>query len=117
MGLHGWDRLTCTVVLLNALGGFAVSLTMKYADNILKTFAVSMSLVLNCVFSSVFLSTSLTINDTVGVGFVIAASLLYSRANSINAGDGKYVTLDNSLAGADDGSDIEKRMSPQVSGD
>merc|ERR1712060_184835 len=65
--LHGWNRLTLVMVLLNALGGFVVSLTMKYADNILKTFAVSMSLVLNCVLSSVLFAGRLTLQDIIGI--------------------------------------------------
>merc|ERR1711862_781991 len=79
---YGWDWLTCLVVLLNALGGFAVSLTMKYADNILKTFAVSMSLVCNCLLFSIFFSAKRTIQDLVGVVLVIGATLLYSKAGT-----------------------------------
>jgi len=82
---YGWNSVTCIVVLLNALGGFVVSLTMKYADNILKTFAVSMSLVLNCLLSSAFQSVHLTSQAITGVGLVIIATFLYSIANS--AGD------------------------------
>eukprot|EP00930_Biecheleria_cincta_P011829 TRINITY_DN114952_c0_g1_i1.p1 TRINITY_DN114952_c0_g1~~TRINITY_DN114952_c0_g1_i1.p1 ORF type:complete len:266 (-),score=44.40 TRINITY_DN114952_c0_g1_i1:39-767(-) len=78
----GWDGLTCVVVLLNALGGFCVSLTMKYADNILKTFAVSMSLVVNCLLSTAFLDVNLTIQDILGVMLVMGATFLYSKANS-----------------------------------
>lgn len=76
--LLGWDQLTCVVVLLNALGGFAVSLTMKYADNILKTFAVSVSLVMNCVLSSLFMSVQISQQAMVGVALVILSTWLYS---------------------------------------
>merc|ERR1719433_2460535 len=80
--LRGWNGLTCLVVLLNALGGFFVSLTMKYADNILKTFAVSMSLVVNCLLSSAFLNVTLTLQDTAGIALVISATIFYSMGNS-----------------------------------
>jgi len=78
----GWSSITCLVVLLNALGGFIVSLTMKYADNILKTFAVSLSLVVNCLLSSAFLDVTLTWQDTVGIALVISATIFYSMGNS-----------------------------------
>mmetsp|Transcript_109819 Transcript_109819/g.190074 ORF Transcript_109819/g.190074 Transcript_109819/m.190074 type:complete len:228 (-) Transcript_109819:18-701(-) len=72
-----WDRLTCAVVFLNALGGFMVSLTMKYSDNITKTFAVSVSLVLNCILSWTFMSVELTLQIITGVVIVIGATWLY----------------------------------------
>lgn len=80
--LSGWNSVTCLVVLLNALGGFIVSLTMKYADNILKTFAVSISLVANCLLSSVFQEVELSSQAMTGVAFVIIATGLYGMANS-----------------------------------
>merc|ERR1712014_7878 len=89
--VHGWDRITCIVVLLNALGGFAVSLTMKYADNILKTFAVSMSLVLNCVLSSVLFAVRLTLQDIIGIVFVISSSWIYNKAGKFANSETKSV--------------------------
>jgi len=85
----GWNGVTIAVVLLNALGGFVVSLTMKYADNILKTFAVSISLVVNCLLSSVFQSILLTPQAITGVALVIAATFVYSVANSRDRRDSR----------------------------
>lgn len=48
-GLNGWAWFA---ILLNAVGGIAVSMALKYADNILKTFAVGGSIVLNTVVSA-----------------------------------------------------------------
>lgn len=76
--LYGWDSITGIVVLLSAMGGFLVSFTMKYANNILKTFAVSMSLVANCLLSSFVLSLALAPHTLGGVSLVIASSWLYS---------------------------------------
>ena len=42
-------RSTWYVVFANALGGLFVALVMKYADNILKGFATSVSIVLRYV--------------------------------------------------------------------
>lgn len=76
--LHGWDHITCIIVLLNALGGFLVSFSMKYADNILKTFAVSVSLVGNCLLSSLTLSVEISGHTVMGVLLVITSTWLYS---------------------------------------
>merc|ERR1712137_674154 len=51
---------------------------MKYADNILKTFAVSVSLVANCLFSSLAFSVELAPHAIVGVTLVIISTWLYS---------------------------------------
>lgn len=80
-----WDRLTCAVVLLNALGGFMVSLTMKYSDNITKTFAVSVSLVLNCIMSWTFMSVEITLQIMTGVLIVIGATWLYGFGGNFTA--------------------------------
>mmetsp|Transcript_93423 Transcript_93423/g.204468 ORF Transcript_93423/g.204468 Transcript_93423/m.204468 type:complete len:496 (-) Transcript_93423:424-1911(-) len=79
---EGWTRVTCAVVALNALGGIMVTMTMKHADNILKTFAVSMSLVLNCFISVVFLSAPFGVQDAIGVGTVIAGAWMYNVFSS-----------------------------------
>merc|ERR1719221_2391974 len=62
---------------------------MKYADNILKTFAVSMSLVLNCLISWLFLSVSLTTQAVAGVVLVIAGTWLYSVGSTTMATAGE----------------------------
>mmetsp|Transcript_565 Transcript_565/g.1363 ORF Transcript_565/g.1363 Transcript_565/m.1363 type:complete len:421 (+) Transcript_565:183-1445(+) len=80
--LVGWNSLTIAVVSLNGLGGLLVTATMKYADNIMKTFAVSMSLVLNCLLSWFFMSVSLLLQDMLGVVVVIAGTWLYNLGST-----------------------------------
>jgi len=114
--LVGWSGVTCVVVLLNALGGFVVSLTMKYADNILKTFAVSMSLVMNCLLSSAFQSVHLTPQAVTGVVLVIFATFLYSLANSAScaipvARKGGYMPVDRQV-GVEVCEDCEMQAGP-----
>jgi hypothetical protein len=48
--------MTWYVVLAHALGGLVVALVMKYADNILKGFATSISIVLRFILSLLFLA-------------------------------------------------------------
>eukprot|EP00927_Polykrikos_kofoidii_P015488 TRINITY_DN16894_c0_g1_i2.p1 TRINITY_DN16894_c0_g1~~TRINITY_DN16894_c0_g1_i2.p1 ORF type:complete len:379 (-),score=39.62 TRINITY_DN16894_c0_g1_i2:125-1261(-) len=80
----GWDSVTCLVVLLNALGGFAVSLTMKFADNILKTFAVSLSLVLNCILSLAVFDKHLGKVEVIGIALVIISTIMYGKAGGFD---------------------------------
>eukprot|EP00731_Ephydatia_muelleri_P020420 Em0013g147a len=53
--LQGYSMLVWIVILLQALGGLVIAMVMKYADNILKGFAASISIVLSCLVSYVLL--------------------------------------------------------------
>ena len=72
---RGWPWLT---VALSALGGIAVSMALKYADNILKTFAVGCSIVLNCAISSLFLGVPLSLAVIAGVLLVVGSTFLFN---------------------------------------
>jgi hypothetical protein len=50
----------------------------RYADNILKTFAVGCSIVLNCIVSSGFLGVPLTLQLLVGVLLVVGSTCLFN---------------------------------------
>jgi len=76
VGFRSWAWLT---VFLSALGGIAVSMALKYADNILKTFAVGISIVLNCSVSTAFLGVSLTAPMVCGVFLVVGSTFLFNR--------------------------------------
>uniref|UniRef100_A0A8C0PU50 Solute carrier family 35 member A3 n=1 Tax=Canis lupus familiaris TaxID=9615 RepID=A0A8C0PU50_CANLF len=48
---QGYNRLTWIVVILQALGGLVIAAVIKYADNILKGFATSLSIILSTLIS------------------------------------------------------------------
>ncbi|XP_035268024.1 UDP-N-acetylglucosamine transporter-like [Anguilla rostrata] len=48
---QGYNGLTWTVVALQALGGLVIAAVIKYADNILKGFATSLSIILSTLIS------------------------------------------------------------------
>merc|ERR1712071_397214 len=76
--LDGYDSVVWLVVILQASGGLLVAAVIKYADNILKGFATSISIILSCLFSYVvFHDLELEFNFLLGTGFVIAATFLY----------------------------------------
>lgn len=76
---QGYSFITCVVVLLQALGGLVVAVVIKYADNILKGFATSLSIILSTLISYFllkdFMPTGLFFS---GAMLVIAATFLYS---------------------------------------
>uniref|UniRef100_A0A3Q3VJZ3 Uncharacterized protein n=1 Tax=Mola mola TaxID=94237 RepID=A0A3Q3VJZ3_MOLML len=49
--LQGYNAVTWTVVVLQALGGLVIAAVIKYADNILKGFATSLSIILSTLIS------------------------------------------------------------------
>nr|XP_019958696.1 PREDICTED: UDP-N-acetylglucosamine transporter-like [Paralichthys olivaceus] len=77
--LQGYNSITCTVVILQALGGLVVAVVIKYADNILKGFATSLSIILSALVSYFLL---MDFNPTGlfywGTMLVMAATILYS---------------------------------------
>uniref|UniRef100_A0A3Q2PR65 Solute carrier family 35 member A3b n=2 Tax=Fundulus heteroclitus TaxID=8078 RepID=A0A3Q2PR65_FUNHE len=76
---QGYNAITCTVVALQAVGGLVVAVVIKYADNILKGFATSVSIILSTLISYFLLN---DFNPTslffLGAVLVIAATFLYS---------------------------------------
>lgn len=51
---QGYLPITWIVVALQAFGGLVVATVIRYADNILKGFATSISILCSCIFSYVF---------------------------------------------------------------
>ncbi|KAM9500752.1 solute carrier family 35 member A3b [Clarias gariepinus] len=76
--LQGYNSVTWVVVILQAMGGLIVAAVIKYADNILKSFAMSASILLSTLISYFLLH---DFNPTrlffVGTVLVISATFLY----------------------------------------
>lgn len=76
--LVGFFPAVWGVIALQALGGLVVALVVKNADNVVKGFATSMSIVLSCVLSAVlFNDVRLNAQLLVGAATVIGASFWY----------------------------------------
>ena len=54
------------MIFFHSLGGLLVTAVMKYADNLLKGFAMAASLVSACCFSVYFFNFDLTANFMIG---------------------------------------------------
>ncbi|XP_022250342.1 UDP-N-acetylglucosamine transporter-like isoform X2 [Limulus polyphemus] len=75
---QGYNYITWIVVLLQAFGGLVISTAIKYADNVLKGFATSLSIVLSTVFSYFILGDFCPKSHFLyGAFVVIIATLLY----------------------------------------
>lgn len=77
---HGYNFATVSVVVLQTLGYIQVALVLKYADNIMKNFATSMSIVVSPVASLLLWGTSISNELLVGASLVIVAIFWFSKA-------------------------------------
>lgn len=76
---QGYNMTTVSVVILQAVGGLIVALVMKYADNILKGFATSISIVLSTILSYYWLADfAPSASFFMGATVVIVATFVYS---------------------------------------
>ncbi|KAI9299341.1 nucleotide-sugar transporter, partial [Cunninghamella echinulata] len=72
-----YNSLTWLVISIQAFGGLVVALVVKYADNILKGFATSISIILSSLVSIWLFNFSLSGTFVLGATFVIYATYLY----------------------------------------
>ncbi|KAG2195985.1 hypothetical protein INT47_011490 [Mucor saturninus] len=77
----GYNALTWFVVTNQALGGLLVAMVVKYADNILKGFATSISIILSGIISFCLLDFQPSWLFLTGTAIVIAATFLYGAAS------------------------------------
>ncbi|XP_057373730.1 UDP-N-acetylglucosamine transporter-like [Daphnia carinata] len=78
---HGYSPFVWLIATMQASGGIIVAGIMKYADNILKTFATSNSIVLSCILSYILLDDfNVTPIFIVGTLFIVLATFLYTTA-------------------------------------
>ena len=76
---YGYTVMTWVVVLLQAQGGLLVAVVVKYADNILKGFATSLSIILSSVASVYLFNFDLSFQFMFGASLVIFSIFLYGR--------------------------------------
>jgi len=92
----GYSPVVWVVIFLQAFGGLVVAAVIKYADNILKGFATSVSIILSCLFSYVvFNDLQLQPSFILGTAMVIGATFIYgmqsiSPSNTPAAADSKF---------------------------
>src|SRR5690606_12457434 len=79
---HGYSPLVAAVVVNHALGGLVVALVVKYADNLVKGFAVSLSIIISAAIFVIFYGNSVTVFLVVGGFLVLLSSWMYSQPDA-----------------------------------
>ncbi|XP_056121269.1 UDP-galactose translocator [Rhinichthys klamathensis goyatoka] len=76
--LFGYTPLVWVVIFNQAFGGLLVAVVVKYADNILKGFATSFSIIVSTITSVYLFGFHVDLIFTLGAGLVIGAVYMYS---------------------------------------
>ena len=79
---QGWNFVTIIVVFIQAIGGLIISIVVKYADNILKGFATSISIILSSIMSIFIFDFSVTFLFILGSALVLVATYFYQTPPS-----------------------------------
>lgn len=77
--LFGYNWTVVGVVLLQAIGGLVVAVVVKYADNIRKSFATAVSIIISCIMSTFLFDFHPNGVFVLGVMCVCASVFIYSR--------------------------------------
>ena len=77
---HGYNGVVWMVVVLHAGGGLLVAMVVKYADNILKGFATSLSILFSCVVSYFLFDFRANSQFAMGAACVLYAAYSYGSA-------------------------------------
>ncbi|ORX49292.1 nucleotide-sugar transporter [Piromyces finnis] len=75
----GYTRWTVLTISCQAFGGIIVAIVVKYADNILKGFANSISIILSCVVSYFLFDFHVTLLFNIGCCLVMFSTYLYGK--------------------------------------
>jgi len=76
--LHGFTAMTWAVVLMQSAGGIVVAVTIKVADNILRNFSLTVSVILGALGSHVLFGLQLTSTYLLGIFLVLTAMAFFS---------------------------------------
>jgi UDP-sugar transporter A1/2/3 len=87
---QGYNMVVLWVIILQAGGGLMIAVVMKYADNILKGFATSISIVLSTWISTILFDFRLSPLFVLGAAVVMSAVFLYGYQPKKN---GAYLPL------------------------
>lgn len=78
----GFNSLAWSTVVLRAASGYVVSMTLRYADTIMKGFATSLAILTTISLESILKTSWPTTNQLLGASLVLAATYNYVRASA-----------------------------------
>lgn len=79
---QGYNGVVFGVVLLQAGGGLVVAVVVKYTDNIRKSFAAAVSIIMSCIMSMFLFDFHPNLKFVVGASLVCASVFMYSRQHT-----------------------------------
>ncbi|KAJ2850895.1 UDP-galactose transporter Gms1 [Coemansia brasiliensis] len=82
---YGYTGWTYGAIACQAVGGLIVAVVVKYADNILKGFATSISIIISCLASVWIFGFQITPLFIVGTALVIYATYMYGKPESTSS--------------------------------
>lgn len=75
----GYSSMVWTVIVIQAVGGLIVAVVVKYADNVLKTFASSFGIVISGIISAIFFDFHPNFAFLIGTSLVLISTAIYSQ--------------------------------------
>jgi UDP-sugar transporter A1/2/3 len=95
---HGYSMIVWIVILLQAGGGILVAIVVKYADNILKGFATSLSIIMSCVASYFIFNFQVNSIFVIGAVLILCAVYVYgNEANNNNNNSNNKNNMNNNM--------------------
>ncbi|KAM7411139.1 hypothetical protein PAMA_021224 [Pampus argenteus] len=105
--LFGYTGMVWCVIFNQAFGGLLVAVVVKYADNILKGFATSFSIIVSTVMSIYLFGFHVDLMFTAGAGLVIGAVYMYSLPKSTSGSSSPSSSSSSSAAAPGTNGDAE----------
>ncbi|KAL2312796.1 UDP-galactose transporter [Schizosaccharomyces pombe] len=99
----GYNSIVWLAILLQAGGGIIVALCVAFADNIMKNFSTSISIIISSLASVYLMDFKISLTFLIGVMLVIAATFLYTKPESKpSPSRGTYIPMTTQDAAAKD---------------
>ncbi|XP_054465901.1 UDP-galactose translocator isoform X3 [Anoplopoma fimbria] len=105
--LFGYTDMVWCVIFNQAFGGLLVAVVVKYADNILKGFATSFSIVVSTVMSVYLFGFHVDLLFSAGAGLVIGAVYMYSLPKASSAPSSSSSSAPSASPRSDGGAEME----------
>ncbi|KAI3384658.1 hypothetical protein SNEBB_009035 [Seison nebaliae] len=90
--LYGYDYFIVLVIILQSIGGLLVAAVIKFMDNIMKGYAISLSNILVCIFTYILLPDDIHLTSTffIGVTLITISIILYNKI-TLNTDGHKHI--------------------------